>query len=69
MRPKTGKVFEDADMKRYLKDVRVWDAYKEVKKDPSKIRQYMEDPHIGPMLQDAASKIAKYQKSCSAAGG
>lgn len=66
VRPKTGKLFEDPDMRRYTQDVRVWDAYKEVKKDPSKIRLYMDDPHVGPLLQDAAAKIVKYQKSCGA---
>lgn len=59
-------LLEDANIKEYLQDPRIWDAYMDVKKDPTKIKKYMEDPHISLMLENAAKKIRSYrEKSCS----
>ncbi len=63
-KPTSNTLLEDHDIKEYIKDPRIWDAYMDVKKDASKIKKYMEDPSISDMLENASKKIAQYQKAC-----
>ena len=62
--PERSKLEEDGEMLKLIENRQIWSAFMEVKSDPTKMRKYMDDPEIGPMLDLAAAKIGAYQKSC-----
>jgi hypothetical protein len=55
-------IVEDPQIKEYLRDVKIWDAYKEVKQDPNRMRTLLQDPVLSNMLETAATKIMQFQK-------
>eukprot|EP00392_Amoebophrya_sp_AT5.2_P002091 g2096.t1 len=64
--PGRSSLLEDAEVKEFIKNPKMWNAFMDVKKDPNRIKHYLEDEEIAEMLAVMGRKIQNHQRACGA---